>query len=181
LGVHPDHDFGTLPQGENSDIVHLGYCNIASIPAKVVSNSKVNAIRKYACKNDLDGFLGIEANIKWKGMPPEGHLLSFFSENKSKQYLHTLHFKTLVANSKVAYLVLLSGSWLQRCRTLDKTIWDNGLGCFFRGMLATGSKLFWHISLARQLTLRWVWYISNINVNRPRTAAQSLPMTQIPK
>jgi hypothetical protein len=25
----------------------------------------------------LDGFLGIEANINWKGMPPEGHLLSF--------------------------------------------------------------------------------------------------------
>ena len=64
-------------------MVCLGYCNVASIPAKVVSNSKVNAIRKYACKNDLDGFFGIKANINWKGMPPEGQLLEFFhSENE---------------------------------------------------------------------------------------------------
>ncbi len=64
-------------------MVCLGYCNVSSILAQVVSNSKVNAIRKYACKNDLDGLFGIEANINWKGMPPEGQLLEFFSsENK---------------------------------------------------------------------------------------------------
>jgi hypothetical protein len=31
---------------KNSDMVHLGYCNVVGISAKVVSNSKVNAIRK---------------------------------------------------------------------------------------------------------------------------------------
>ena len=82
VGIHPDHDFGTLPHGKNSDMVHLGYCNVAGIPAKVSSNNKVNAIRKYACKNDLDGFFGTEANINWKGMPGEGQLpILFHSEN----------------------------------------------------------------------------------------------------
>jgi hypothetical protein len=41
-------------------MVHLGYCNVAGILAKVVSNSKVDAIRKYACKHDLDGFLALK-------------------------------------------------------------------------------------------------------------------------
>jgi hypothetical protein len=39
----------------------------------------------------------------------------------------------------------------------------------------------WHISLARQPSLRWEQYISNINANRPRTAALIFPSTEISK
>jgi hypothetical protein len=66
-------------------MVCLGYCNVAGILAKAVINSKVNATRKYARKNDLDAFFGIEANINWKCMPPEGQLLEFFHSKNELQ------------------------------------------------------------------------------------------------
>jgi hypothetical protein len=48
----------------------------------VIGNEKVNAIRRYARKHDLDAFFGVEANINWKMMPEEGQLLELFhSEN----------------------------------------------------------------------------------------------------
>lgn len=45
VGIYPDRDFGTIPKGKNSDMVRLGYGNVAGIPARCTNNNKVNAIR----------------------------------------------------------------------------------------------------------------------------------------
>jgi hypothetical protein len=63
---------------KNSDMVHLGYCNVVGISAKVVSNSKVNAIRKYAHKNDLDGFLASKQILIGKACHQKDSCQSFF-------------------------------------------------------------------------------------------------------
>jgi hypothetical protein len=59
-------------------MVCLGFNNVDGIPAKVTNNSKVNAIRRCALKNELDGVFGVEANINWKKMPDEGQLPELF-------------------------------------------------------------------------------------------------------
>jgi hypothetical protein len=73
---------GSKANTKNFDRVRLGFNNVDGIPAKVTNNSKVNAIRRYALMNELDGFLGVEVNIIWKKMPDEGQLPELFrSEN----------------------------------------------------------------------------------------------------
>jgi hypothetical protein len=42
---------------KNSDIVRLGFNNVDGIPVMVMNNNKVNAVRRYVYKHDLDGFL----------------------------------------------------------------------------------------------------------------------------
>ena len=82
VGIHPHKDVASIPKTKNSDIVRLGFNNVDGIPAMVTNNSKVNAIRRYAYKHDLDGFFGAETNINWKKMPDEGQLPELFhSEN----------------------------------------------------------------------------------------------------
>jgi hypothetical protein len=82
VGIHPHDDFGSIPNEKNSDLVRIGYANIDGFTANVIGNDKVNAIRRYARKHDLDAFFGVEANINWKKMPEEGQLLELFrSEN----------------------------------------------------------------------------------------------------
>jgi hypothetical protein len=57
VGIHPHKDVASIPKTKNSDIVRLGFNNVDDgIPAMVMNNSKVNAIRRYAYKHDLDGF-----------------------------------------------------------------------------------------------------------------------------
>ena len=82
MGIHPHDDFGSIPNEKNSDLVCIGYANIDGFTANVIGNDKVNAIRRYARKHDLDAFFGVEANINWKKMPEEGQLPELFrSEN----------------------------------------------------------------------------------------------------
>jgi hypothetical protein len=82
VGIHPNKDVASIPKVKNSDIMRLGFNNVDGIPATVTNNSKVNAIRRYVRKNDLDGFFGAEANINWKKMSDEGQLPELFqSEN----------------------------------------------------------------------------------------------------
>jgi hypothetical protein len=56
VGIHPNKDIASILKVKNSNIVWLGFNNVDSIPAMVTNNSKVNAIRSYVRKNDLDGF-----------------------------------------------------------------------------------------------------------------------------
>jgi hypothetical protein len=85
VGIHPHLDFGSIPEAKNSDLVRFGYANIDGFPANVIGNEKVNAIRRYARKHDLDAFFGVEANINWKMMPDEGQLPELFrSENATR-------------------------------------------------------------------------------------------------
>ena len=72
MGIHPHDDFGLIPNEKNSDLVRIGYANINGFTANMIGNEKVNAIRRYARKHDLDAFFGVEANINWKKMPEEG-------------------------------------------------------------------------------------------------------------
>jgi hypothetical protein len=65
---------------KNSDIVRLGFNNVDGIPVTVTNNSKVNAIRRYVRKNDLDGFFGAEANINWKRCLTKGNFQSCSSQ-----------------------------------------------------------------------------------------------------
>jgi hypothetical protein len=83
VGIHPHKDVASIPKTKNSDIVRLGFNNVDDgIPVMVMNNSKVNAIRIYVYKHDLDGFFGAEININWKKMPDEGQLPELFcSEN----------------------------------------------------------------------------------------------------
>jgi hypothetical protein len=87
VGIHPNKDVASIPKVKNSDIVRLGFNNVDGIPATVTNNSKVNAIRRYVRKNDLDGFFGAEANINWKKMSDEGQLPVLF---RSKNAIHTV-------------------------------------------------------------------------------------------
>jgi hypothetical protein len=57
VGIQPHKDVASIPKTKNSDIVRLGFNNVDGIPAMVTNNSKVNTIRRYAYKHDLDGFL----------------------------------------------------------------------------------------------------------------------------
>jgi hypothetical protein len=107
----------------------------------VVSNSKVNTIRKYICKNNLDGFFGIEVNINWKGMPQEGQLPEFFClENELRTVALYNAFENFGHKQQGGTLFLLLGSWLQGCIMLVKTIWEDGLGCSFGSILVTRFK-----------------------------------------
>jgi hypothetical protein len=45
MGVHPHDDFGSIPSEKNADLIRIGYCNVNGIPAYVVGNTKINAIR----------------------------------------------------------------------------------------------------------------------------------------
>jgi hypothetical protein len=56
VGIHPHKEVASIPKTKNSDIVRLGFNNVDGITAMVTNNSKVNAIRRYAYKHDLDGF-----------------------------------------------------------------------------------------------------------------------------
>jgi hypothetical protein len=56
VGIHPHKDMASIPKMKNSDIVRLGFNNVDGIPVMVMNNSKVNAIRRYVYKHDLDGF-----------------------------------------------------------------------------------------------------------------------------
>ncbi len=69
VGIHLHCDFGLILNEKNSDLVCIGYANIDGFPANVIGNEKVNAIRQYAWKHDLDAFFGVEENISWKKMP----------------------------------------------------------------------------------------------------------------
>jgi hypothetical protein len=69
----------------------------------VIGNEKVNAIRQYARKHDLDAFFGVEANINWKKMPEEGQLLELFhSENAIRTVASYNTFKNWAENSREA-------------------------------------------------------------------------------
>jgi hypothetical protein len=57
VGIHPHKDVASIPNMKNSDIVRLGFNNVDGISAIAMNNSKVNAIRRYVYKHDLDGFL----------------------------------------------------------------------------------------------------------------------------
>jgi hypothetical protein len=82
VGIHPHHDFGSIVKEKNADMVRIGYCNVDGFKGNVVGNRKVNAIRRYALKHDLDAFFGAEVNINWKKMPESGQLPELFcSEN----------------------------------------------------------------------------------------------------
>jgi hypothetical protein len=83
VGIHPHKDVASIPKAKNSDIVRLGFNNVDGIPVMVTNNSKVNDIRRYAYKHDLDVFFfGAETNNNWKKMPDEGQLPELFhSEN----------------------------------------------------------------------------------------------------
>ncbi len=82
VGIHPHKDVASIPKTKNWDIVRLGFNNVDGILVMVMNNSKVNAIRIYVYKHDLDGFFGAEININWKKMPDEGQLPELFcSEN----------------------------------------------------------------------------------------------------
>jgi hypothetical protein len=74
VGIHPHYDFGLIPNEKNLALVCIGYANIDGFPANVIGNEKVNDIRRYARKHNLDAFFGIEANINWKKMLEEGQL-----------------------------------------------------------------------------------------------------------
>jgi hypothetical protein len=78
VGIHPNKEVASIPKVKNSNIVWLGFNNVDGIPATVTNNSKVNAIRRCVRKNDLNGFFGAEANIKWKKMSDEGQLSELF-------------------------------------------------------------------------------------------------------
>jgi hypothetical protein len=82
VGIHPHNDFSSIPNEKKSDLVRIGYAIIDGFMANVIGNDKVNAIRRYVRKHDLDSFFGVESNIKWKKMPEEGQLPELFhSEN----------------------------------------------------------------------------------------------------
>jgi hypothetical protein len=86
VGIHPHKDVASIPKTKNSDIVRLGFNNVDDgIPVMVTNNSKVNAIRRYAYKHDLDGFFGAETNINWKKMPDEGQLSELFCSEHAIQ------------------------------------------------------------------------------------------------
>jgi hypothetical protein len=87
VGIHPNKGVASILRVKNSDIVQLGFNNVDGIPAKVTNNSKVNAIRRYVRKNDLDGFFGAKANINWKKMSDEGQLPELFC---SENAIHTM-------------------------------------------------------------------------------------------
>ncbi len=78
MGIHPHKDVASIPNMKNSDIVRLGFNKVDGIPVMVMNNSKVNAIRRYVYKHDLDGFFGAETNINWKKMPDKGQLPELF-------------------------------------------------------------------------------------------------------
>jgi hypothetical protein len=56
VGIHPNQDVGLIAKTRNLDRVRPGFNEVDGIPAKVTNNSKVNTIRRYALKNELDGF-----------------------------------------------------------------------------------------------------------------------------
>jgi hypothetical protein len=87
VGIHPNKDIASILKVKNSDIVWLGFNNVDGIPATVMNNSKVNAIRRYVRKNDLDGFFGAEANINWKKMSDKVQLPELFH---SENAIHTV-------------------------------------------------------------------------------------------
>jgi hypothetical protein len=87
VGIHPNKDIASILKVKNSNIVWLGFNNVDSIPAMVTNNSKVNAIRSYVRKNDLDVFFGAKANINWKKMSEEGQLPELFC---SENAIHTV-------------------------------------------------------------------------------------------
>jgi hypothetical protein len=70
--------------------------------------------------------------------------------------------------------ILVLVSWLQRCKTLVKMIWADGLGCYFAVMMVIGLIYDCGVAiiLAIQMTLKWAPYISNTNTNRFMRAAQ---------
>jgi hypothetical protein len=77
----------------------------------IVGNRKVNAIRRYALKHDLDAFFGAEVNINWKKMPESGQLLELFrSEMPSIQFPHTINSKIGEDSSKAGRSVWLLDS-----------------------------------------------------------------------
>jgi hypothetical protein len=90
---------------KNSDMVCLGFNNVDGIPAKVTNNSKVNAIRRYALKNELDGVFGVEANINWKKCQTRGNSRScFILKMPFAQWHRLIGSKTMKENSKAGLL-----------------------------------------------------------------------------
>lgn len=82
VGIHPDLDFGTIAKEKPADVVRLGFNNVNGLPATWISNNRVNAIRRWSRKHDVDAFFGVEPNLNWKKMPREGRLPELFrSEN----------------------------------------------------------------------------------------------------
>ena len=82
VSIHPHHDFGSIGKEKNADMVRIGYCNVDGFKGNVVGNRKVNAIRRYALKHDLDAFFGAQVNINWKKVLESGQLPELFhSEN----------------------------------------------------------------------------------------------------
>jgi hypothetical protein len=71
VGICPHLDLGSIPTVKNLDLLCIGYCNVNGFPATIIGNATVNTIRQYSRKHDLDGFVGVEANINWKMMPEE--------------------------------------------------------------------------------------------------------------
>ena len=78
IGIPPDQDFGSLPAEKQIDMVQLGYGNINGILGNIVGNTKVPALRHWIRTYNLNSFFGVEGNLNWKCMPPEGRLPEFF-------------------------------------------------------------------------------------------------------
>jgi hypothetical protein len=148
VGIHPHKDVGSIPKMKNSDIVRLGFNNVDGIPAMVTNNSKVNAIRRYAYKHDLDGFFGAETNINWKKMPDEGQLPELFhSEDAIRTVSSFNRFENWGRRQQGGTFGLVLDNWLLRSEMLAVMTSVNGLGCFSRGTQGTRCGSLRHINL----------------------------------
>jgi hypothetical protein len=113
VGIHPNKDVASIPNVKNSNIVQPGFNIVDGIPSTVTNNSKVNIIRRYVRKNDLDGFFGAKANIDWKKM----------SDNSVQRMLFIplsllINLRPGDINNSEILLVWFSANWLQRYRKL---------------------------------------------------------------
>ncbi len=102
---------------KNSDTVWLGFNNVDGKPATVTNKSKVNTIRRYVRKNDLDGFLVWKQILIGKRCLTKGNFQSCSGQRMlSVPWSLLIDLRTGDIDNREVLLVWFSVNWLQRYR-----------------------------------------------------------------
>ncbi len=115
--IHPNKDVASIPKVKNSDTVWLGFNNVDGKPATVTNKSKVNTIRRYVRKNDLDGFLVWKQILIGKRCLTKGNFQSCSGQRMlSVPWSLLIDLRTGDIDNREVLLVWFSVNWLQRYR-----------------------------------------------------------------